>query len=85
MTDNAIEKICKRFLNDKHYVKLPETIKLNESMAEKNKEIGEIIGANLFDEILLILVNKENQCEEAGFVTGFKYAMQLMLASIGKE
>lgn len=86
MTDNAIEKIYTHlFFNKKPKNKLSQIIELNMDMEDRDKEIRDIIGTRLFSEILTTLCYKERQCEQCGFTVGFKCAMFLMLASIGKE
>jgi len=84
MTDNAISELYKKMFDKLHIFESGKEQK-NQILQKNDDEIANIVGTETFLEIDGFISAETGASEHYGFVTGFKYAMQLMLAGIGKE
>lgn len=84
MADNAIEKLYNEMTDNIYAAINPDgEEKKNKQADASNKCIADTIGKDKFLEIDDFINDRVFASEECGFVTGFKYAMRLMLACGG--
>lgn len=82
MTGNAISELYQHIGDE---IKVSDEFKeqLEKAECELEEKIIDIIGNDNFIKIQFLLINQNAEFQHYGFVTGFKYAIQLMLACAG--
>lgn len=87
MADNAIEELFYKLNAGLDYTDINPngTKEYSKVCNENNKEIGKVIGEESFINIEDFIGAQSAAAEQYGFVTGFKYAMRLMLACGGNN